>query len=77
MGNSKGKQRKQIILSPELPPEITEDEIEVSDEDLQFVDENKDYAGFVSRLDTHSVNKSVTYLFLFSPQFSHSIFIFL
>ncbi|GMI85129.1 NucleOlar Complex associated 3 [Hibiscus trionum] len=60
MGKGKGKQRKQIILPPELPPEIAEDEIEVSDEDLQFVDENKDYAGFVSRLDTHSINKQVT-----------------
>ncbi|XP_022717550.1 nucleolar complex protein 3 homolog isoform X2 [Durio zibethinus] len=60
MGKNKGKQRKQIILPPELPPEITEDEIEVSDEDLQFVDENKDYAGFVSRLDTHSITKQVT-----------------
>ncbi|XP_038996576.1 nucleolar complex protein 3 homolog isoform X2 [Hibiscus syriacus] len=56
MGKGKGKQRKQIILPPELPPEIAEDEIEVSDEDLQFVDQNKDYAGFVSRLDTHSIN---------------------
>ncbi|XVE63201.1 hypothetical protein DITRI_Ditri07aG0000600 [Diplodiscus trichospermus] len=60
MGKSKVKQRKQIILPPELPPEITEDEIEVSDEDLQFVDKNRDYAGFVSRLDTHSINKHVT-----------------
>ncbi|MBA0783404.1 hypothetical protein Gotri_001124 [Gossypium trilobum] len=60
MGKGKGKQRKQIILPPELPPEIADDDIEVSDEDLQFVDENKDYAGFVSRLDTHSINKQVT-----------------
>ncbi|KAK8545849.1 hypothetical protein V6N13_067111 [Hibiscus sabdariffa] len=60
MGKGKGKQRKQIILPPELPPEIAEDEIQVSDEDLQFVDENKDYAGFVSRLDTHSINRQVT-----------------
>ncbi|OMP04851.1 CCAAT-binding factor [Corchorus capsularis] len=60
MGKSKGKQRKQIILPPDLPPEINEDEIEVSDEDIQFVDENKDYAGFVSRLDTQSINKQVT-----------------
>ncbi|MBA0699350.1 hypothetical protein Goari_000996, partial [Gossypium aridum] len=60
MGKGKGKQRKQIILPPELPPEIADDDIEVSDEDLQFVDENKDYAGFVSRLDTNSINKQVT-----------------
>lgn len=57
----KSKQRKQnIILPPDLPPEVSEDEIEVSDEDLQFVDENLDFAGFVSRLDTKSINKQVT-----------------
>ncbi|GKV29310.1 hypothetical protein SLEP1_g38247 [Rubroshorea leprosula] len=61
MGKSKAKEKKQqIILPPELPPEISEDEIEVSDEDLEFVDENRDYAGFVSRLDTESITKQVT-----------------
>lgn len=73
MGKGRGKQRKQIILPPELPPEIADDEIEVSDEDLQFLDENKDYAGFVSRLDTHSINKSNSSLF---PQFSNSTSVF-
>ncbi|KAL4325589.1 hypothetical protein GQ457_11G011610 [Hibiscus cannabinus] len=52
MGKGNGKQRKQVIL----PPEIAEVDIEVSDEDFQFVDQNKDYAVFVSRLDTHSIN---------------------
>ncbi|KAK8490947.1 hypothetical protein V6N13_031781 [Hibiscus sabdariffa] len=56
MGKGKGNQRKQVNLPPELPPEIAEVDIEVSDEDLQFVDQNKDYAVFVSRLDTHSIN---------------------
>lgn len=53
----KKKDKQKIVLPPELPPEIAEEEIEVSDEDLQFVDENRDYAGFVSRLDTHSITK--------------------
>ncbi|PON58290.1 Nucleolar complex-associated protein [Trema orientale] len=56
----KNSQKQKIILPPELPPEISEDEIEVSDEDLHFVDENRDYAGFVSRLDTQSITKHVT-----------------
>ncbi|KAL7217545.1 hypothetical protein ACSBR2_010911 [Camellia fascicularis] len=54
------KQRKKIVLPPELPPEVSEDEIEVSDEDLQFVNENRDYAGFVSNLDTKSITRHVS-----------------
>ncbi|KAK4774563.1 hypothetical protein SAY86_009498 [Trapa natans] len=57
MGKQKKKQK--VILPPELPPEILEDEIEVSDEDVQFVEENHDYAGFVSRLDTLAITKHV------------------
>lgn len=38
-------------------PEIPEEEIEVSYEDLQFVNENLEYAGFLSKLDTHSITK--------------------
>ncbi|XP_050367718.1 nucleolar complex-associated protein 3 [Argentina anserina] len=52
--------RKKIILPPQLPPDISEDEIEVSDEDKAFVNENKDYAGFLSTLDTTSITKHVT-----------------
>ena len=53
-----GKKPKQkMILPPELPPEVTEDEIEVSDEDLDFVQQNRDYAGLISSLDTHSITK--------------------
>ncbi|KAF7824419.1 nucleolar complex protein 3-like protein [Senna tora] len=56
-----GKKPKQkVILPPELPPEIIEDEVEVSDEDLQFVQENRDYAGLISTLDTQSITKHVT-----------------
>ena len=60
MGKSKSKQRKQIILLLELPPKITKDEIKVPNKDLQFVDENKDHAGFVSRMSTHPITKQVT-----------------
>ncbi|CAM8992703.1 unnamed protein product [Rhodiola kirilowii] len=49
-----------VILPPDLPPEISDDEIEVSDEDLDFVRKNKDYAGFVSTLDTKSITRHVT-----------------
>ncbi|KAL3503741.1 hypothetical protein ACH5RR_038190 [Cinchona calisaya] len=54
------KQKQKIVLPPELPPEVPDEEIQVSDEDLQFVDENRDYAGFVSNLDTKSITKHVS-----------------
>uniref|UniRef100_A0A2P2JZB5 Uncharacterized protein MANES_14G011200 n=3 Tax=Rhizophora mucronata TaxID=61149 RepID=A0A2P2JZB5_RHIMU len=55
------RQKKQkVVLPPALPPEMSEDEIDVSDEDLQFVQENRDYAGFVSCLDTHSITEHVS-----------------
>lgn len=67
------KQKQKIILPPELPPEISEDEIEISDDDLQFVSENCDYAGFVSRLDTHSITKFVAFnsLLAFTYKLEH------
>ncbi|KAM0063566.1 putative nucleolar complex-associated protein [Helianthus debilis subsp. tardiflorus] len=53
------KQKQKVVLPPELPPEVPEDEIEVSDEDLEFVNKNRDYAGFVSKLDTQSITRHV------------------
>lgn len=67
----KKKQKQKIVLPPELPPEISEDEIEVSDEDLQFVNENRDYAGFVSRLDTDTITRYC----LFFVSLSHSLYL--
>ncbi|KAK3042631.1 hypothetical protein RJ639_000883 [Escallonia herrerae] len=55
-----GKKKQKVSLPPELPPEVPDEEIEVSDEDLQFVNENRDYAGFVSTLDTNSITRHVT-----------------
>lgn len=55
----KKKQKQKVVLPPELPPEVPEDEIEVSDEDLDFVNRNKEYAGFVSKLDTQSITRHV------------------
>lgn len=54
-----GKKQK-IQLPPELPPEVPDDEIVVSDEDLRFVNDNRDYASFVSQLDTRSITRHVT-----------------
>ncbi|KAL2529316.1 Uncharacterized protein Fot_21917 [Forsythia ovata] len=40
---------EKIVLPSGLPLKVLEEDIEVSDEDLQFVNENVDYAAF----DTH------------------------
>lgn len=61
----KKSQKPKIVLPPELPPEILEEEIEVSDDDLQFVKENRDYAVGFSRLDTQSITKSVLSIIIF------------
>ncbi|KAK9056872.1 hypothetical protein SSX86_024236 [Deinandra increscens subsp. villosa] len=53
------KQKQKVAQPPELPPDVPDDEVEVSDEDLEFVNKNQDYAGFVSRLDTQSITRHV------------------
>lgn len=60
MRKKRNSEKQKVILPPDLPPEVTEEEIEVSDEDLEFVKENQDYAVSVSRLDTKSITKHVT-----------------
>ncbi|KAF6138146.1 hypothetical protein GIB67_033560 [Kingdonia uniflora] len=54
-----GKKNK-IILPPQLPPNIGDDDIEVSNEDLSFVKENKQYAGFLKNLDNKLINNHVS-----------------
>lgn len=52
-----GRKKQKIVLPPELPPEIPDEAVEVSDEDMQFVSENQEYTGFMSNLDTKTINK--------------------
>ena len=49
--------KKKVILPPELPPEVNEEEIEVSDEDFDFVKKNRGFAGFLTKLDTKSIDR--------------------
>ncbi|XP_022969446.1 uncharacterized protein LOC111468445 [Cucurbita maxima] len=56
MGKKRNNEKQKVILPPELPTEVTEEEIEVSDEDLEFFKENQDYAVSFIRLDTKSIS---------------------
>lgn len=62
-----GKKNK-VILPPNLPPEVADDEIEVSDEDLEFVGRNREYVGFLTKLDTKSIDR-LGISWLFNPIF--------
>lgn len=42
---------------PPLPTAVADEDIEVSDEDVEFVRKHKDYVGFLARLDTKSMNR--------------------
>ncbi|KAL2653880.1 hypothetical protein R1flu_022008 [Riccia fluitans] len=44
---------------PPLPPELADEDIEISDEDLEFVQKHQDYAGFIARLDSASISRQV------------------
>jgi nucleolar complex protein 3 len=55
MGKNRRKQK--VIPPPLLPPDVAEEDIEFSDEDLKYVKENTDYAQFVSQIDTAAINK--------------------
>lgn len=57
MGKSRRKQK--VIPPPQLPPDVPEEDIEFSDEDLKYVEENTEYAQFVARIDTAAINKCV------------------
>ncbi|KNA16472.1 hypothetical protein SOVF_088790 [Spinacia oleracea] len=55
----KQKQKQKVTLPPALPPDVPDEDIVPSDEDVEFVDKNPAYASFVSRLDTQSITKHV------------------
>ena len=65
----KQKQNQKVIRAPELPPEVPDEDIEISDEDVKFVAKNRAYAGFVSTLDTQSITKYVLQLLFFFKKF--------
>ncbi|KMZ67064.1 putative Nucleolar complex-associated protein, partial [Zostera marina] len=51
--------RKGVILPPDFPPEIGEEEVVVSEEDFEFVNSSHKYSGFLQNLDTKSIDRHV------------------
>lgn len=52
-----GRKKQKVVLPPDLPPDVAEDDVEVSDEDLAFVKENIEHVGFLNTLDTQSITR--------------------
>ncbi|KAL7088307.1 hypothetical protein ACP275_13G120100 [Erythranthe tilingii] len=55
-----GKKKQKVVLPPELPPDVPDEDIEVTAEDVHFINENLDYASYLSNLDTKSITKHVS-----------------
>lgn len=53
-----GKKQK-VVLPPDLPPEVPEEDVQFSDEDVEFVAANQAYAALISNLDSKSIDKHV------------------
>ncbi|KAG0625935.1 hypothetical protein M758_2G089700 [Ceratodon purpureus] len=57
-GGKRKRKQKGTPGATALPPEVNEDDLYVSDEDLQFVKKHAQYAGFMANLDTATINKA-------------------
>ena len=53
----KRKQKQGVPGVPDLPPDVNEEDVYVSDEDLDFVQKHAQYAGFMANLDTATIDK--------------------
>lgn len=49
--------RKGVVLPPDFPAEIGEEEVVVSEEDFEFVNSNHQYSRFLQNLDTKSIDR--------------------
>lgn len=57
-GGKRKRKQKGVPGVAALPPEVNEEDLYVSDEDLQFIKNHALYAGFMANLDTATINKA-------------------
>ena len=49
--------KQRVVLPPDLPPDVPEEDVQFSDEDVEFVAANQAYAALISNLDSKSIDK--------------------
>ncbi|KAF7057464.1 hypothetical protein CFC21_064729 [Triticum aestivum] len=56
----KSSKKNKVILAPPLPPEVDDEDIIVSDEDVDFVEENREHVHLITGLNRKALDKVVT-----------------
>uniref|UniRef100_A0ACD5WZR4 Uncharacterized protein n=1 Tax=Avena sativa TaxID=4498 RepID=A0ACD5WZR4_AVESA len=56
----KSSKKNKVILAPPLPPEVDDEDIVISDDDVDFVEKNKEHVRFIARMDRGAIDKVVT-----------------
>ena len=56
----KSSKKNKVILAPPLPPDVDDDDIVISDEDVDFVEKNTEHLRFMARMDSKALDKVVT-----------------
>ncbi|CAM0883138.1 unnamed protein product [Alopecurus aequalis] len=56
----KSSKKNKVILAPPLPPDVEDDDIVISDEDVVFVQKNKKRLHLITGLDSKAIDKVVT-----------------
>lgn len=56
----KGSKKNKVILAPPLPPDVDDDDIVISDEDVDFVAKNEKHLHLITGLDSKAIEKFIT-----------------
>lgn len=56
----KSSKKNKVILAPPLPPDVDDEDIVVSDEDVEFVEENREHVHLITGLNRKALDKVVT-----------------